>query len=736
MGFKIRIPGDENEGENYSGGEDSSAVVADFNVSDFSVDEAEYYDAEADDFVEDFGYVDDGDVTGVDGDNEGVDGIQFDELLADDGGVDDQSEVLVGGDGIAGVGDLDDHLDDQDGGVVLKWGSVGDSVVDAADGEVVGDDETVGGIDHFAEMVDELSAPLNSTGGGVSDFTNDHFTNDIAVSSTDASVKTTDVGESEGGANFSELLGGLLVDDESRAGGVSESDDVGSDVVNAALMVGKENDNSRFVVGVPDKPVLVEREVENREKVDERELGWARKKAGNVVDSVVDGVDAMEGVGRRLTYEVSIGDDGREVSSGKKVSENSGKLWDESLLSSAAESRGKNGGGLSGGVDGGTVRASDGSTKWVVRGGNKVSGERLTVFRTGQRVARDSGGEEKLREIFNPDQSGLSDEEKRKRQRLMNRAVLGGGNDPRSRERFTLKDREVLRFIGIFKYANARHLARLHNVREDSVLRRLNVLRKRGLVEKKELYGAKPLWFLTEAGVIASGVSVPRVGESGVNYSMLPHAFVVNHVAGNLWGGGVNVLKLEDFPSKNRVDEFGELRLGESLVSEFEIQSSFASAKGANHRAAVWRDAVLGAMNTEFKRWKNAGGVDFGPSPELVLGNEYMWTLFPPISLKLAYHVPDLVVKRGRNSDGSPGSIAVEIELANKPAASYERALSAYKYDRVIFDKVVWVVKSRGAASKLQEAADRLGMWDEGRVGIVPILTEDGVFKGKAEWTI
>jgi hypothetical protein len=120
----------------------------------------------------------------------------------------------------------------------------------------------------------------------------------------------------------------------------------------------------------------------------------------------------------------------------------------------------------------------------------------------------------------------------------------------------------------------------------------------------------------------------------------------------------------------------------------------------------------------------------------MLLGNEFMWTLIPPYALRLAYHVPDLVVKRPRKANGDPASIAVEIELANKPFELYERALSAYSYDSLLYEQVIWVVKSRGAAKKLEKAAAKNGLLDEGRIDIVPIYTEDGVFKGKAEWTI
>lgn len=634
----------------------------------------------------------------------------------------------VGG---AGAGALASEVD---------FGALGDSLDD--EGSFEGDFDSLEGED-FADEAESFDGDFGDFESVEEGYSGD-FEGDFTVE-TDADgleepaltmLEAVSVGPKD---DWKSQLGDLLEDDEDYspvAGGMAGAslEEESSSFVNPLLEDDEDDEEASFdgsftpvapvsppeekVVRLPGKPKLTGRDAEVREARREAEAERAQRDL-KPVSSTPDELDAQVGLGKKLTYEVSVDEGGREAAAKKAPKPKAEPRVEPATVVKPVDMEGRE--------------------RWVARrDAGRLSPNQLGVFKNLNRAKGREDGDELLREIFSrAEEGGKSPEEVRRRKQLANRAVFGTtAVAAGTRARFTEKDRDVLRFLGMFKYANARHVSRIQGVKEDTMLKRLYRLGERGLVSKMELYGAKPLWFLTEAGVICSGLELPRVKESGITFSMLPHSFVINHVAGNLWGGGVNVLALEDFPDNFRVSESGDFVLGESLVSEFQIQSSFASAKSANHKADVYRPAITEAMNREFRRWKQAGGVEFGPSPEQVRGNEYMWTLFPPLALKLAYHVPDLVVSRPRDEDGKPQSIAVEVELANKPLAAYERALQAYRYDSLIYGKVVWVVKSRGAARKIQEAARKLGLWDEGRVGIVPIYTEDGVFKSKAVWTI
>lgn len=326
--------------------------------------------------------------------------------------------------------------------------------------------------------------------------------------------------------------------------------------------------------------------------------------------------------------------------------------------------------------------------------------------------------------------------ERLERQKQIVRAASGRKGMQRGKQpRFGQKEREVLEFLAMFRYATDRQLSRMFSESQGTTYNRLKRLRQQGLVIDKKIYGNRPIWFLTDAGLVISGYDLPRVTESKLTFSMFPHQFTVNNTAANLWGANVNVLNMPDYPAKHRLNSKGEMTFGENLVSELEIQSSFGKVKGFD-KSDVYRPQLLGNIDREFRDWERAGGPEFGPSPEMVYGNEYMWSLMPPYNVHLAYHVPDLVIKRPRNADGTPNSIAVEIEISNKPSDSYEKTLYAYRADMRLYKKVIWVCKSAGPARKLETIAKEIGLWQAGKIDIVPVITEDGVFKERDLWTI
>ncbi len=297
----------------------------------------------------------------------------------------------------------------------------------------------------------------------------------------------------------------------------------------------------------------------------------------------------------------------------------------------------------------------------------------------------------------------------------------------------SLKDFDVLVFLAKFKYASARAVANLHGVGERTSRQRLLRLRSVGLVDSVRLWGSEPVWVVTRAGMLLSGFDLPLVSASRISYALLAHQFVVNNVASNLFGGGVNVLSLDGWPERLRVDGSGQLRFGEEVVSETELQSSFSKMK-LLQKSEVYRPLLVGSIEKSFGEWEAAGCP--AVSPEMLFGNEFMWLLFPPFNLNTVYHMPDLVVKRERGPGGEPRSIAVEVELNPKGGVNYERVLQMYKADRRLYSKVVWVCKGVQVARSLEKVAKEIGLWQEGRIDIVPIVTREGVFEGRDLWTI
>lgn len=372
-----------------------------------------------------------------------------------------------------------------------------------------------------------------------------------------------------------------------------------------------------------------------------------------------------------------------------------------------------------------------------MRPDGRLNGAELEFFKNAQvsRTAAISNPSE-IERLRGPVNRNETEAERRERSKHIARVAAGRKGMERGKSpRFGQKEREVLEFLAMFRYATDQQLARMFSEATGTAYNRLKRLRQQGLVIDKKIYGNRPIWFLTDAGLIISGYDLPRITESKLTFSMFPHQFTVNNTAANLWGANIDVLGLPDYPSKFRRNSKGELTFGENLVSELEIQSSFGKVKSFE-KADVFRPALLSNIDREFAKWQNAGGLESGSSPEMHYGNEYMWSLMPPYNIHLAYHVPDLVIKRDRNADGTPNSIAVEIEISNKAADSYEKTLLAYKADKRLYSKVIWVCKSAGPAGKLERIAKDIGLWQEGRIDVVPIVTENGVFKDRDLWTI
>lgn len=311
-------------------------------------------------------------------------------------------------------------------------------------------------------------------------------------------------------------------------------------------------------------------------------------------------------------------------------------------------------------------------------------------------------------------------------------------------------DLEILEFLVRFRYASAKTIGRMLGVTEGTAKTRLSKLKKLGLAGSIDLFGSTSLWVCTNAGKLLCGVELPLVTPRKLSLPLIPHQTVVNNIAAQLWKGQTNCLMLDDFPMKNRVDAKGRTVYGETLVSETEIASSFRTMTRLD-KSEIYRSRLQKETESMFARWREAAAEssstrneekmsDDTPertlrSPEQHYGNEWLYVLLPPFALKRAYHYPDLVIQRDRSPDGSPRSIAVEVETNNKKVSDeYLTTLETYKADKNIYGSVIWVCRTQGAARAVERAARQIGLWQEGRIDIVPIITEKGVHEGRDLW--
>lgn len=308
------------------------------------------------------------------------------------------------------------------------------------------------------------------------------------------------------------------------------------------------------------------------------------------------------------------------------------------------------------------------------------------------------------------------------------------------RFRATIGDLDIIQFLAKFKFCNTKILSRLRDEPQSRTWRKLTRLKEGGLVADSEVISMGTIWYLTEAGMALSGYNFPTLRTRFPKTSTMPPVIGANHVAACLWNNSFNILMLEDFPAYNKlVEKKGELTYvkGENLISELEIRSSLGKEAqpsfGAkpNSMSGNMYDVVGERARAMWHEWESNGRNS--NSPEFEIGNEFMWVLYPESGLTKSYHVPDLILSRSRNADGTPRSIAVEVELNPKSDERYVQILMAYKLDNYLYDKVVWVTNSTSITRKLTNIADEIGLEN---FDVVPMTNENGIYKNRDIWHI
>lgn len=363
--------------------------------------------------------------------------------------------------------------------------------------------------------------------------------------------------------------------------------------------------------------------------------------------------------------------------------------------------------------------------------------ERQFFESVGTNLRAHNQGKDDMSFLNPPKLMNETDEQRNARVRRITEAVYDlSAFKRKSRKSFGYKHREMLDFLARFRFAKASHLSHLFGEAVNTTYGRLLEMRAHGLVIDKPIYGTDPLWFLTKAGMMVAGYEYSNVTNASISMMMLPHTFLVTHLATYIRSGILNVLDEDEFPVRNRTSTTGEPMYGDTVVSEYSIQSAFSKIR-LERTSDVYVPIIRQMMEREFSEWEDAGGVSFGPSPEMMFGNEYMFVTYPPRVIGISYHVPDLVVARPRNPDGTPNSIAIEAERStSKTIESYRRSIQAYKMDTSIYSQVIWVVHKKTTATRLLRAEEGLGMIDSGRMKIIPIITENGIYKEPELWLL
>lgn len=304
------------------------------------------------------------------------------------------------------------------------------------------------------------------------------------------------------------------------------------------------------------------------------------------------------------------------------------------------------------------------------------------------------------------------------------------------RFRVTRGDTDMLEFLAKFKLASVRILSMIRDETQSITNRRLQRMKKNGLTADYEVPGLATVWTITEIGMAIIGYDLTTYRQRRPKMSVLPPIIGINYVAACLWHNKFNVLFLDDFPGKHKTINGADGKSwktdGENLVSELEIRSSFGKEmkpqgdSSFSGVSASSQEIVIKNAQLTWHKWVKDGHNQV--SPELYPGNEYLWILFPEGGLTVSFHVPDLVIQRDRDSDGRPKSIAVECELTKKSHKNYVNTMRAYKEDKYLYEKVIWITNNAAIERRLREAAEEVGYTD---YDIVPFTNKSGIFKDR-----
>lgn len=271
----------------------------------------------------------------------------------------------------------------------------------------------------------------------------------------------------------------------------------------------------------------------------------------------------------------------------------------------------------------------------------------------------------------------------------------------------THKDLTVMAFLGRHKGASSNIMGVRMGVNRTTVHNRLDSLKRLGLVNYHYVGGeTRYFWYLTPAGkrrVVNDGYALDyelSTDRPKRNYETDKHSLAVSMTAAHIIVGT---------PRKAPVDD----RL---VIGETAIRSKWQTALGGFTRSETFGKGGVGqALKIKMLNEVKTGQITWD---QVLAAEPALWTLTGPLTdPKIEnYHTPDMVLNCEAGRDEAPQSIAYEIELTQKSEEKYERTLTLYKQDTLVYSKVIWVCDDMNtynalirAAKKIRFPKDRLG---------------------------
>lgn len=266
---------------------------------------------------------------------------------------------------------------------------------------------------------------------------------------------------------------------------------------------------------------------------------------------------------------------------------------------------------------------------------------------------------------------------------------------------FHLTERDILiiRFLARYRYAYNFQIARLCDTSPKAINIRLRKLAERGFIKKKTVTGAQHIWLSTKAGNLVADVDLPAIKDGQLSWVTVAHTLGLVNIGVELEIGGDNLLKEVEWPLYNKRDRKGNPVIGERVLTEKEIRQGQQKWR-MNRTTAEMRDMVEAAVVDTGNAYVNeaTGEISYPDAPELLEGNEGLYVVYGTLE-----HIPDMVIQRGRDADGKPVNIAIELELNQKTTEDWKRILRTYRDYGSMYDKVIYFTHKRSIYNLLNK---------------------------------
>lgn len=296
------------------------------------------------------------------------------------------------------------------------------------------------------------------------------------------------------------------------------------------------------------------------------------------------------------------------------------------------------------------------------------------------------------------------------------------------RKHVTDKDLALMEFVGRFRYATSTQLAHVSGTSWKATHNRLLGIEELRMVRRVEIPGTRILWLLTQLGssyvVNGTDTSIDQIRlmrPDDVNLTELAHNLAITQTAAWLTKG-MPILK-------NVPKDVALPYSTDALVSEYEMRSAWNKLLDSHDLKGKDRGAIgenlLRVASNEVKERKV-------PLNRLLNRYPALWTLAADSGKKKGlrqFHYPDLIINREAlrsETNPQPQSIAVEVELSNKPVSEVATTLRMFKRDTKIYGHVMWVVNRPSMIERLKQADEEVGLMEAGRMSITWLVGHDG----------